>query len=203
MSSRRAKNTHYLVLGGIAVLALVAAIVATQPRPKPIYWIIRGAALLGYLTIFLSVVSSAYMVQLVRFFGRPFVKVHHVASITGLVAIMVHPLTFAWNSGTLSVFVPNFSSLTLFLTFGGRVVWPLVGIAALAAWLRKPIGKNWRVIHYLNYLAFWLVTVHAILIGTNFQSLPMRVIAVVLALVTVAVLIQKRMPARKRAKAKS
>jgi sulfoxide reductase heme-binding subunit YedZ len=203
MSSRRAKNTHYLVLGGIAVLALVAAIVATQPRPKPIYWIIRGAALLGYLTIFLSVVSSAYMVQLVRFFGRPFVKVHHVASITGLVAIMVHPLTFAWNSGTLSVFVPNFSSLTLFLTFGGRVVWPLVGIAALAAWLRKPIGKNWRVIHYLNYLAFWLVTVHAILIGTNFQSLPMRVIAVVLALVTVAVLIQKRMPRRTQSKAKS
>jgi sulfoxide reductase heme-binding subunit YedZ len=203
MSSRRAKNTHYLVLGGIAVLALVAAIVATQPRPKPIYWIIRGAALLGYLTIFLSVVSSAYMVPLVRFFGRPFVKVHHVASITGLVAMMVHPLSIAWSSRTLSVFVPAFSSLTLFLTFGGRVVWPLVGIAALAAWLRKPLGKNWRAIHYLNYLAFWLVTAHAILIGPNFQSLPMRVIAVVLAVITVAVLIQKRMPRRTQSKAKS
>jgi hypothetical protein len=47
------------------------------------------------------------------------------------------------------------------------------------------------------------VTVHAILIGTNFQSLPMRVIAVVLALVTVAVLIQKRMPRRTQSKAKS
>jgi len=203
MSSRRAKNTHYLVLGGIVVLALVAAIVATQPRPRPIYWIIRGAALLGYLTIFLSIVSSAYMVPLVRFFGRPFVKVHHVASITGLAAMMVHPLSIAWSSRTLSVFVPAFSSLTLFLTLGGRVVWPLVGIAALAAWLRKPIGKNWRVIHYLNYLAFWLVTVHAILIGTNFQPLAMRVVAVVLALVTVAVLIQKRMPRRTQAKAKS
>jgi len=203
MSSRRAKNTQYLVLGGIVLLALVAGIVATQPRPSTLYWLIRGAALLGYLTLFLSILSSAYMVPLVRFFGRPFVKVHHVASITGLVAMMVHPLTLAWNSRTLSVFVPNFSSIRVFLTLAGRVVWPLAGIAALAAWLRKPIGKNWRVIHYLNYLAFWLVTAHAILIGTNFQPLVMRVIAVVLALATVAVLVKKRMPPQRRAKTKS
>ena len=80
------------------------------------------------------------------------------------------------------------------LTLAGRVVWPLVGIAALAAWLRKPLGKNWRTIHYLNYLAFWLVTAHAILIGTNFQSWVMRVLAILLALITVAVLIRKRLP---------
>ena len=200
---KRAKNTHYLVWGGILLLALVIAIVATQPRPHPIYWLIRGAALLGYLTLFLSIVSSAYMVPLVRFFGRSFVKVHHVASITGLVAMMVHPLSLAWNSRTLSVFVPNFSSFRVFLTLAGRVVWPLAGIAALAAWLRKPIGKNWRVIHYLNYLAFWLVTAHAILIGSNFQALVMRVLALVLALVTVAVLVKKRMPPPKQARAKS
>ncbi len=78
-----------------------------------------------------------------------------------------------------------------------------MGIAALAAWLRKPIGKNWRTIHTLNYLAFWLVTAHAILIGANFRPLPTRVIAVVLALITVAVLVRKRMPPRKRAQAKS
>jgi len=200
MPSKRAKNTPYLILAGAAVLALVIVILAIQPPPTPIYWIIRGAALLGYLTIFVAILSSAYMPQLVRFFGRPFVKVHHVASITALVAMMVHPLSLAWENGTLSVFVPRFDSLRVFLTFAGRVVWPLVGIAALAAWLRKPIGKNWRVIHYLNYLAFWLVTAHASLIGSNFQSLAMRVIAVVLALVTVAVLIQKRLPRRSKAR---
>jgi len=182
------------------VLAVVIVILAIQPPPTPIYWLIRGAALLGYLTIFMAIVSSAYMPQLVRFFGRPFVKVHHVASITALAAMMVHPLSLAWENGTLSVFVPRFDSLLVFLTFAGRVVWPLVGIAALAAWLRKPIGKNWRVIHYLNYLAFWLVTAHAILIGSNFQSLAMRIIAIVLALVTIAVLIQKRLSKRSRAR---
>jgi hypothetical protein len=203
MSARRAKNTLYLVLGGVVLVALVVGIVATQPRPRPIYWLIRGAALLGYLTIFLSILSSAYTVRLVRFFGRSFVKVHHVASITGLVAMMVHPLAFAWNNGSLNVFVPNFSSLRLFLTLAGRVVWPLVGIAALAAWLRKPIGKNWRVVHYLNYVAFWLVTAHAILIGANFQPLFMRALAIVLALIAVAVLVKKRLPRRKRSTAQS
>jgi hypothetical protein len=56
------------------------------------------------------------------------------------------------------------------------------------------------VIHYLNYLAFWLVTAHAILIGTNFQSWVMRGLAIVLALVTVAVLVQRRLPKRKKAR---
>jgi len=198
MPSKRAKNTRYLILGGLALVVLVVVILLTQPRPAPIYWLIRGAALLGYLTIFLSILSAAYLVPLVRFFGRPFVKVHHVASITGLVAMLVHPIAIAVNAGSLSVFVPQFSSLRVFLTLAGRVVWPLVAIAALAAWLRKPLGKNWRLIHYLNYLAFWLVTAHAILIGSNFQSWIMRGLAIVLALITVAVLVVKRLPRRKK-----
>lgn len=200
MPLRKAKNTHYLAIGALVLLALVAIIVALQPRPSPIFWLIRGAALIGYLTIFLSIVSSVYLVPLVRFFGRPFIKVHHVASITGLVAMLVHPIAIAWNSGTLSVFVPSFASLRTFLTLAGRVVWLLVAIAALAAWLRKPIGKNWRTIHYLNYHAFWLVTAHAILIGTNFQSWIMRGLAIVLALITVAALVKKRLPRRKTRK---
>jgi DMSO/TMAO reductase YedYZ heme-binding membrane subunit len=198
MPSRRVKNTHYLVIGALALLALVVVIVALQPRPAPIYWLIRGAALLGYLTIFLSILSSAYLIPLVRFFGRPFIKVHHVASITGLVAMLVHPIAIAINAGSLSVFVPQFASLRIFLTLAGRVVWPLAAIAALAAWLRKPLGKNWRLIHYLNYLAFWLVTAHAILIGSNFQGWVMRGLAIALALITVAVLIVKRLPRKKK-----
>jgi DMSO/TMAO reductase YedYZ heme-binding membrane subunit len=121
-----------------------------------------------------------------------------VASITGLVAMLVHPIALAIKSGSPSVFVPRFDSLRVFLTLGGRVVWPLVAIAALAAWLRKPLGKNWRLIHYLNYLAFWLVTAHAILIGANFQSWVMRGLAIVLALTAAVVLIVKRLPRRKK-----
>jgi hypothetical protein len=197
MPSRKRKNTHYLVLWGLLVLALAAAIIALRPPPAPIDWLIRGAALVGYMTIFTSILSSAYLVPLVRFFGRPFIKVHHVASITGLVAMLVHPIALAFKSGSLSVFVPRFDSLRIFLTLAGRVVWPLVAIAALAAWLRKPLGKNWRLVHYLNYLAFWLVTAHAILIGTNFQTWVMRGLAIVLALITVTVLVQKRIPKRR------
>jgi hypothetical protein len=198
MASNRTKNTAYLILAGFAALALVALVLVIVPPPTPLYGIARGTALLGYLTIFAAIVSSAFLRPLVRFFGRSFVKVHHVASITGLVAMMVHPLALAWINGSLSVFVPRFDSLRVFLTLAGRVVWPLVAIAALAAWLRKPIGRNWRVVHYLNYLAFWLVTAHAILIGSSFQSAVMRVLAVALALVTVAVLVWKRWPKRKR-----
>jgi DMSO/TMAO reductase YedYZ heme-binding membrane subunit len=196
--ARRPKNTHYLILLGLVSLILSILIVAIQSPARPVDWVIRVAALLGYLAIFLSVLSSAYLVQLVRAFGRPFVKVHHVVAISGLFLMMLHPLAIAWNSASLGVFLPDISSVLRFLTLGGRVVWILVAVAAAAAWLRGRVGKSWRVIHYLNYLAFWLATAHAILIGTDFQSLVMRAIAVAMALATVAVLVQKRLPRRRR-----
>jgi sulfoxide reductase heme-binding subunit YedZ len=158
----------------------------------------RTSALLGYLSIFLAAVSSAYMRQLVRFFGQPFVKTHHALSVTGLVLIVVHPVTVASNLGSLAVFVPVVDSWISFLQWGGRVAWYLFGIASLAALLRTSLRQQWRAIHWLNYLAFLLVTVHAILLGTDVQSLAMQVLAIILALLMVAIFVQKQLERRQR-----
>ncbi len=196
MSPRsKPKNTVYLILLVLAVLLASVGLVILDPPGSLSYGIVRVTALIAYQAIFLSIVSSVYLTQLVRFFGRPFIKVHHVVSIAGLVSMMLHPLMLAWEVGSWSVFVPRWWPPVDFIRFSGRVVWPLVGLAALAAWLRSK-WKSWRVVHYLNYVAFWLVTGHAILIGTNFQSLIVRIVAVAMVLATIAVLIRKRLPAR-------
>ena len=195
---RRARNTWYLALVGIAASILVIGLLALEPETDPIRWIIRGAALLGYLFVFLSITSSACGRKLVRFFGRPFVQVHHVLSVAGLVMVTLHPLGFAWLSKSLRVLIPIFSPWTAFLAWGGRVALYLIGVAVLAAVLRRTISRRWRVIHFLNYGAFLLATPHAILRGTDFQHLFMRVVAIGMLVTATGVFIRKRIRTRRR-----
>jgi DMSO/TMAO reductase YedYZ heme-binding membrane subunit len=180
------------MLAGAASLVLVAILIALQPFGRPLDWGIRAAALLGYLAIFLAVISSAYMRELFLWLGRSFIKVHHIVSLTGLALVTLHPLGVAVRSADPRVFLPDFSSPYRFLSLGGRAAWYLIGAAVLAARFRKRIKQTWRVVHYLNYIAFFLATAHAIMIGTDFVSLVMRSVAVVMGLAIVGVFVQKR-----------
>jgi DMSO/TMAO reductase YedYZ heme-binding membrane subunit len=180
------------MLAGAASLVLVAILIALQPFGRPLDWGIRAAALLGYLAIFVAVVSSAYMRELFLWLGRPFIKVHHIVSLTGLALVSLHPLGVAARSSSLRVFLPDFSSPYLFFSLGGRPAWYLIGAAVLAAVFRKRIKQSWRVVHYLNYIAFFLATAHAIMIGTDFVSPVMKGVAVLMALAIVGVFVQKR-----------
>jgi len=204
MARPQPKNTWVLVVSGLVALALVAGVVALDEVFAPMDAVIRVGALLGYLGVFVSSVSSNYMRELTRYFGRRFVKVHHAFSVTALVALAVHATTVAWRSGSLGAFVPQFSSLRLFLSLGGRPAFWLIAVAALTALLRASIGKGWKTVHWLNYLAFLLATAHAQLIGRNFQHLGVRIVSGLMAVVVVAVFVLRRrreaLRARRRAR---
>jgi len=196
-TKKRGKGS-YLILVGVVVLILSIGPVALRSYGTPLNWVIRIAALAGYLAIFLAIISSAYMREMLRFFGRPFIKVHHILSVSGLILITLHPVMVAVDSLSLGVFAPRFDSWRIFLQLGGRPAWYLLVIASTTALLRKKIGRNWRTIHTLNYVAFWLGSVHAILIGTSFQSAVVRAVPVVLSLIIIAVFVQKRLQASRR-----
>ena len=198
--AKRVRRTWPLVLGWAVALVVIGGTVALQPNVTPLRWAIRTCALMGYLGVFLAVVSSAYMRPLVRYFGRPFVQTHHALSVTSLVLITLHPLAVAWSFGTLNVFVPIFDSWRVFLSWGGRVAWYLLAVSALAALLRARFRKLWRAVHRLNYLAFFLATAHAILRGTDFQSVILKVLAIAMAIVVAVTLIQKQLQRRRRPK---
>jgi len=142
--------------------------------------------------MFLAVVSSNYMREMFMTFGRPFIRIHHILSVAGLVLVTLHPLGVALRSGQLGVFVPDVSSLGGFLRLGGRPAWYLIGVGALAGLLRTRYRKRWRTIHFLNYVAFLLATIHGVMIGTDLQSPITSGIAILLAVLVVAVFAQKR-----------
>lgn len=201
-----AKNTRkplwiLAVPGGVA-LALALWIVLPRPGGTPLSYAVQVFALLGYFTVFLSILSSAFLRELTRRFGRPFVQVHHAVAITGLALISLHPLAYAWLSRSLDVFVPTFASWFEFWLYAGRPALWLILLAALAAALRKKLGARWRVIHVLNYLAFLFATVHATLIGSSMQNVLARIIAIAMLVIATGVLVYRRLP-RKRKPARS
>ncbi len=192
MPSREPENTWMLIAGVVLALSVAGAVVALDPLSASIEGVIRVAAVSGYLTIFVATLSSNYVRELTRFFGRAFVRVHHVASITALVTLLVHASTVAWRAGSISVFVPLLSSAQAFFSQGGRAALWLVLIAAAVALLRKTIGKQWKTIHRLNYLAFLLGTIHAQMLGRNFQHLAIRIVSAAMAVGVVTVFVLKR-----------
>jgi DMSO/TMAO reductase YedYZ heme-binding membrane subunit len=198
-SDRKAKNTWVLAVVGLVVAGFAAGLQAMSPPASALTLAIRTLALVGYQLVFLSIVSSAYTMELVRFFGRPFIRVHHIASVTGLVLITLHPILVAVNSRSAGVFLPRFDSLSVFLQLGGRPAWFLIALAVTAAFLRQKIGGKWRWLHVLNYLAFALATAHANLLGANFQALAPRVVSWTMLFAILAVFVRKRLPKRKPA----
>jgi hypothetical protein len=199
--AKRANRTWLLYVIGVAALVIIAAVIIIRQlvagQVLLAYWAIRTFALLGYLCVFAAAVSAIYMRELFRFFGRPFVKVHHAVTIAGLVLLALHGLIAASSVG-FQVLIPNLSSWRLFFTWGGPIALYLIGIASLTAlWRTSGLRQQWRYLHWLNYLAFFLASVHAILLGSEFRSTAMRAIPILLALALVASFVLKR---RQRAK---
>lgn len=201
-TAKKSKNTWVLMLSGLVALAVVGAIAALNQIGTPISGAIRIAALFGYLGVFLTSLSSNYMRELTRYFGRPFMKVHHIVAATSLIALVLHATLVAWRTGSASVFLPQLDSLLVFLSYGGIPALWLLAIAVVTALLRTAIGNNWKTIHWLNYLAFILATIHAQLIGSDFHNIVMQVVSAVMAVVLMAVFYWKR-TRKQRAKAKA
>ncbi len=190
--AKRRRGLIYLTLMGAASVGAVSVLIALQPFGGPLNWAIRAAALLGYWALFLSVISTAYMRELFKLLGRPFIRVHHILSISALTLVTLHPLGVLSRTPRLAVLVPDFSSVGGFFRLGGRPAWYLIGLAALAALLRTRYKKRWRIVHFLVYMAFLLATIHGVMIGTDLSAPALTVVAVLLALAVVAVFVRKR-----------
>jgi len=176
----------------VVAIGLVIALIALRPSGTPLNLSARSTALLGYLALFLSIVSSAFARQLYRPFEQPFIRIHHTLAVAGLILLTLHPLSVMLDWQDPQVLLPKFSSWAAFLQWGGSPAWILIVLGSLTALLRKPIGRNWRLIHLLTYVAFTLGTLHATRIGTDFQCVGMQGVALALLLLVSLTFIRKR-----------
>jgi DMSO/TMAO reductase YedYZ heme-binding membrane subunit len=198
MAKKTANHLWTIVLVASIVLILTSALITWRAQGDLLSWVIRELALLGYICVFVSIVSTSYKRQVKEYFGQPFLAVHHVPSVAGLVFLTLHPLGVAWDYMDARVFVPVFWPLSDLLAYGGRVAWYILIIGALVAVWRKSVGKNWKVVHAFNYLAFAFGTVHANRLGANFADWPVRTVSIAMLLVVLALFVRQQLEARQR-----
>ncbi len=171
--------------------------VILQTPEEPIVMIRRFAGIFGYLTIFLAIITSEYMTKMKKISGLPFLRAHHHLARIGILLILIHPFTFVLQGRGIQIFSP-ISPTNIFIALGGRPALYLFLLAAGIALYRKKY-KNWRKIHYFSYLAFLLVTVHALMLGDDFELIIMRILAITMAVTVIAIFIHKRSaPGQKR-----
>ncbi|MDY9927529.1 ferric reductase-like transmembrane domain-containing protein [Methanosarcina sp.] len=191
-SGKKAPNKQfYLIYAIILFIVIIIAYILLQRPGEPLRMVARFAATFGYLTIFIAILSSEYMAKMRKILGLPFLKAHHNLARIGILLILIHPLALAIEAQDFRIFLPVLYPVEVFLALGGRTALYLFLLAAGIAIYRKKY-RNWKKVHYLHYLAFLLVTAHALLIGSDFRLDIMRMLALVMAAAVTGVFIHKR-----------
>ena len=196
------KEAILLIASTLSLYVLILVFFLLTPFSDGFNFIIRFGALFGFTSMFIATMMTPFAVQLYKIFGKPFIKIHHIYSITGLILITLHPVAFAIFRLDITVFLPDFNSWYGFWSLGGRLALILIYIAVIGAILRKKITKNWRIIHTLNYVALFLVYIHGVLIGSDFQNIGILITFTIMITLSFGVLIFKRYLTYKRKKQK-
>lgn len=196
--SKKALQRPLIIVSFLILYAAVSLPVIFNPSLEWTSSIVRFAALTGFVSLFLSTLTSAFTRQIYQIFSRPFMKIHHVFAALGLILITIHPAVLAIVSMDLSIFLPDFSSLEIFLALGGRPALLLVYVAVIAVFLRRSIVSYWRIVHGLVYVALVLAYIHGIWIGTDLANPFVAGLFAAMLAISFLVLFYKRYIAWKR-----
>jgi predicted ferric reductase len=194
------------IVAGALVLALFGAIatragwiVASPPRPDGTgAWMLsRTTGLLAYVTLSLDVIVG--LLVSTRRGDRlaprgQLVELHGWLSPITLALVLGHASVLLADGyvrfDVIDVFVPFASSRWPFAVGVGVLAGYLVLVVHLSFGLRKRIGTTtWRRLHYLSFVAFVLVTIHAFAVGTDRANPWFVVVYAVLLLVVAALLV--------------
>ncbi|MFX0039920.1 MAG: hypothetical protein ACFFCY_13535 [Promethearchaeota archaeon] len=197
------KQAIYIIVPTIGLYILIIILFLSTPFSSVANFFYRFGAIFGFTSMFVATIMTPFVVELYKIFGKPFVKIHHVYSIMGLLLVTLHPLIYAVSVDNITVFIPDFTSWYGFWSLGGRLALILIYLAVLGALLRKKMIKSWRFIHILNYIALFLAYVHGVLIGTDFRNIGILIIFTIMIILSFGVLIIKRYLIYKRKKGKS
>ncbi len=180
------KSEANLLIGSLSTLYItVFLIYILRPLDLFLEEFSRFLALFGLLSLFVSSIMAAFTREIFQVLGKPFKKVHHIIALTALGLITFHPIFVVIFSSDVSLFLPNFGSLSLFMTYAGAPSLYLILLATLAGYFQRKIPKFWRYIHGLSYVALIFGVIHGIKIGGHFSSsIALKIIYILMLVLT-------------------
>jgi DMSO/TMAO reductase YedYZ heme-binding membrane subunit len=197
MAKPKPHNTFIFGLALVFFLALAVVIQTITGQGLPLTPL-RVFALMGYMMAYTSILGVLFNKELIQFFGRMFIKIHHIMTVAALAMMLLHPIFVLLNGYPLNYLLPDFTTLFNAFARNGPLALLFFAIASLAAVIRATIKHSWRAVHWLVYIAFIIASLHAVLLGMNLQSLVSRLIVGLLVASIIVVYIIKRVPKKKR-----
>ena len=143
---------------------------------SPLNLLQRASGVFIFTLLFIQIMLGAYMNKLSSKFGNWILKVHAVQGPIIYLLAIIHPFfLLVFNYKLFHTIDPFYiytqvcflckTKLELFYTFGRLAVWfSIVGVFA----------ANWRKLHVLNYVVFFLVALHGWFVGSDFRLFPLN-----------------------------
>jgi len=193
-------RTGWLVIAVIFVLfAIPVAVVAANPSISPLTTGIRIAGLTGFVALAGAMIMTPFLPEIYRNFGRPFLRIHHLFAVAGIVLVTLHPVLLAIRVMTVAVLLPAFGFLYEFFALGGRLALILMYGALAGVFLRAAIPAGWRALHALMWVVLILALLHGMLIGTDFREPLIGALFTTLTIAALGAFFAKRIKRRRTA----
>lgn len=170
----------------------------------------RVAALLAFSMLFVQLILGAFMVRFTEKLGGWAFRFHVLHGAFLYVLIVAHPLLFVLLNFKAKGIIDPFYVFTQFCvlcssrqefwyTFGRLSFW-LITLAVVAAKLRKQPwwSVHWRKFHILNYITFFLISIHSWFSGTDIMQPPFVIVYFLALFIVSATVIYKLYPLAKK-----
>lgn len=190
MSERHLKR---IIIGAWTILIIfVAAVVwlntlpITRSLTNPVFllgYMQRLTALLAFIMMADQIITGTFMPRITEKLGGWFFQYHITLGAITYALIIAHPLLYLIN---LTYATRSFDPFYIFSDFCvicvtvdqlyislGRIGFWLAIVAGLAAIFRVKIFQiraYWKYIHIINYVAFFMIAIHAWFVGSDVSS---------------------------------
>lgn len=187
----------WVILAGLMILAwlILPSLLSAQQlsltwliSDKGAWYITRASGTVGYMllaasTVWGLVLSAKLMPRVVP--PSLSLAMHNYLSWMAIGLSMLHGLTLLFDGfytyHPADLLVPFIGPYRPFWVGLGIIGFYLMALTSASFWLRKQLGqRNWRMLHYLTFVAFLLATFHGWIAGTDQVQLRLMYIASIL-----------------------
>jgi predicted ferric reductase len=177
----------FIVLSGpVAVLRLTPINIAFQSPEMLTYSFQRITGLIAYSLLFIQIVLGSKMGYWVQMLGARAYGLHVRQGLIAYAFILLHPLlnsafiylVSANISDAIASFLPSVADRREQFLNIGRLSFVLLTLSIAVARLRtKPFfRRNWHYYHYLNYVVFFMIFIHARGVGSDVATFPFSIV---------------------------
>ena len=198
------------ITGALAVIVVmlavsVASLIRAATGDLTMAWFIsRGAGIASYLLIAGSMMYGLMITTKTATGAVPApvtFSMHEFISWLGLVLGLAHAVVLMWDGyikyTPVNILVPFNSEYRPVWVGIGQIAFYMCAIVVASFYAKKLIGhKIWRLIHYVSFLSYLMVTVHSIQAGSDTNTSSMQImyigsLAVILFLTIMRILTAK------------